>query len=122
MNPDYRLIILAGPSGSGKTTIARHLLNIFPLLCFSISATTRIRRDTEENLKDYYFLTNDEFHEKILGDAFIEYEEVYAGIFYGTLRAELERIWKLAKQPVLDIDVYGALNIKKKFGGKALTV
>lgn len=122
MSAEHKLIIFAGPSGSGKTTIAHHLLRTIPKLSFSISATTRLMRPFEENGKDYHFLTNDEFKQRLENNEFIEYEEVYKGVFYGTLKSEIQRIWTAGGVPVLDIDVYGALNIKKNFATKALTV
>lgn len=122
MSHSKKLIILAGPSGSGKTTVAHHLLNTNTNLSFSISATTRTMRVSEENEKDYYFLTNDEFRQRLANDEFVEHEEVYNGIFYGTLKSELERIWSLHKTPILDIDVYGAINIKKNYAPQAITI
>jgi guanylate kinase len=120
--PRQKMIILCGPSGSGKTTLAQHLLAKLPDLSFSISATTRPKRDGEIHGKDYYFLTTDEFKDKLAENEFIEYEEVYSGIFYGTLKTELHRIWDEKKVPVLDIDVIGAMNIKKNFAPTALAV
>src|SRR5437867_5287844 len=90
---ERKLIILCGPSGSGKTTLARHLLGKMPELSFSISATTRPRRGTEQDGRDYHFLTEEEFRRRMDEDAFLEYEEVYKGVFYGTLKSELDRIW-----------------------------
>jgi len=107
-----KIIIFAGPSGTGKTTIARFILGNFSNLSFSVSATTRPPRHGEVNGKDYYFLSPEEFTKRIeLGD-FIEYEEVYAGLYYGTMKQEISRIWAEGKIPVLDVDVNGALNIK----------
>jgi guanylate kinase len=120
--PRQKMIILCGPSGSGKTTLAQHILAKLPNLSFSISATTRPRRDGEIHGKDYYFLSTDEFKNKLAENEFIEYEEVYSGIFYGTLKTELHRIWDEKKVPVLDIDVIGAMNIKKNFAPTALAV
>jgi guanylate kinase len=118
-----KAIIFSAPSGSGKTTIVRHLLNSNNDLGFSISASTRDRRGrTEENGKDYYFLTPHEFKEKIDTDEFIEWEEVYEGNFYGTLKSEIERIWQSGKNVVFDVDVKGGLNLKKYFGDKALAI
>ncbi len=117
-----KLIILCGPSGSGKTTIASHLMRSFPQLAFSVSATTRSQRNTEKHEKDYHFLTLEDFKEKINQDAFVEYEEVYPGIYYGTLKSELEKIWQENKIPILDIDVVGATNIKKNYSPDSLTV
>lgn len=116
-------LIFSAPSGSGKTTIVKHLLETNADLGFSISASTRDRRGrTEENGKDYYFLSPDDFKEKIDADAFIEWEEVYAGNFYGTLKSEIERIWSEGKNVIFDVDVKGGLNLKKYFGDKALSI
>lgn len=117
-----KLIILCGPSGSGKTTVAQHLLHIFPQLSFSISATTRQQRGGENHQKDYYFLSIEEFTTRIANDEFVEFEEVYQGAFYGTLKSELNRIWELGKIPLLDIDVIGALNIKEHYAPDALGI
>jgi guanylate kinase len=118
-----KAIIFCAPSGSGKTTIVRHLLNTNPDLGFSISASTRDKRGrTEQNGKDYYFLKPDDFKNKIINDEFIEWEEVYEGNFYGTLKSEIERIWKEGKNVIFDVDVKGGLNLKKYFGDKALAV
>ncbi|MGZ5244509.1 MAG: guanylate kinase [Bacteroidia bacterium] len=120
--PRQKMIILCGPSGSGKTTLAQHLLTNMPDLSFSISATTRPKREGEIHGKDYYFLSQDEFKDKLQENEFIEFEEVYSGIFYGTLKTELQRIWNEKRIPVLDIDVIGALNIKKNFAPSALAI
>lgn len=118
-----KAIIFSAPSGSGKTTIVRHLLQNNPDLGFSISASTRDKRGrTEEDGKDYYFLTPHEFKKKIDNNEFIEWEEVYEGNFYGTLKSEIERIWKEGKNIIFDVDVKGGLNLKKYFGDKALAV
>lgn len=117
-----KIIVLCGPSGSGKTTLARHVIKEMPGLAFSISATTREKRPGEKDGVDYHFISVDEFHEKKGKDEFIEYEEVYPGVYYGTLRSELERLWSEGRTPVLDIDVEGALNIKKKYGDAVLTL
>jgi guanylate kinase len=118
-----KALIFSAPSGSGKTTIVRHLLQNNPDLGFSISASTRDRRGrAEEHGKDYYFLSPAEFKKKIDDDEFIEWEEVYAGNFYGTLKSEIERVWKLGKNVVFDVDVKGGIALKKYFGNKALAV
>lgn len=118
-----KAIIFSAPSGSGKTTIVKHLLEKNPDLGFSISASTRDKRGrTEAHGKDYYFLTPEEFKKKIDNDDFIEWEEVYEGNFYGTLKSEIERIWRQGKNVIFDVDVKGGLNLKKYFGDKALAV
>jgi len=118
-----KALIFSAPSGSGKTTIVRHLLANNHDLGFSISASTRDKRGrTESHGKDYYFLTPDEFKKKIDEDAFIEWEEVYEGNFYGTLKSEIERIWDEGKDVIFDVDVKGGLNLKKYFGDRALGV
>jgi guanylate kinase len=118
-----KALIFSAPSGSGKTTIVRHLLKMNPDLGFSISASTRDRRGrTEAHGKDYYFLTPEDFKKKIDDDAFIEWEEVYAGNFYGTLKSEIERIWKEGKNVIFDVDVKGGINLKKYFGDKGLAI
>ena len=118
-----RAIIFSAPSGSGKTTIVKHLLQHNPDLGFSISASTRDRRGrTEQNGKDYYFLSPRDFKNKIDNDEFVEWEEVYEGNFYGTLKSEIDRIWQQGKNVIFDVDVKGGLNLKKYFGGKALAV
>ncbi len=118
-----KLIIFSAPSGSGKTTLVHHLLNCPELqLDFSISATSRAKRDHEIDGKDYYFLPLSTFKRKIKEKAFLEYEEVYEDIFYGTLKSEIERIWKLGKHVIFDIDVMGGLNIKKQFPEQTLAV
>ena len=118
-----KVIIFSAPSGSGKTTIVKHLLEYEPLLGFSISACTRDKRGREEeNGKDYYFLSPDEFREKINQNAFIEWEEVYAGNFYGTLKEEIDRIWAQGRHVIFDVDVKGGINLKNYFGDKALSI
>ena len=118
-----KLIVFSAPSGSGKTTIVKYLLEQKELhLDFSISATSREKRGDEIDGKDYYFLSADEFQAKISADEFVEYEEVYKDNYYGTLKAELERIWALGKHVIFDIDVIGGLNIKKQFPKKTLAV
>jgi guanylate kinase len=118
-----KAIIFSAPSGSGKTTIVKHLISKNPKLGFSISACTRDKRGrSEENGKDYYFLTPEDFKNKIDQNAFIEWEEVYEGNFYGTLKEEIQRIWDEGRHVIFDVDVKGGLNLKKYFGDKALAV
>ncbi len=118
-----KALIFSAPSGSGKTTIVKHLLENNEDLGFSISASTRDRRGrTEKDGKDYHFLSPEEFKEKIDKDEFIEWEEVYAGNFYGTLKTEIERIWQAGKNVIFDVDVKGGINLKKYFGDKALAI
>ncbi|GIV36576.1 MAG: guanylate kinase [Cyclobacteriaceae bacterium] len=118
-----KALIFSAPSGSGKTTIVRHLLKNNPDLGFSISASTRDKRGrNEQHGVDYYFLTPEEFKKKIDNDEFIEWEEVYEGNYYGTLKSEVERLWKEGKNVIFDVDVKGGLNLKKYFGDKALAV
>lgn len=117
-----KVIIFSAPSGAGKSTIVNHLLELFPELEFSISATSRAPRGSEMHGKEYYFLSADEFRKLIAEDSFVEYEEVYAGSFYGTLKSEVERIWQKGNTIIFDIDVQGGVNLKRFFGEKALSV
>lgn len=118
-----KALIFCAPSGSGKTTIVKHLLKANPELGFSISASTRDKRGrNEQNGKDYYFLTPADFKKKIDTEEFIEWEEVYEGNFYGTLKSEIERIWKEGKNVIFDVDVKGGLNLKKYFGDRGLAI
>lgn len=118
-----KLIIFSAPSGSGKTTIVHHLMKVFAdHLEFSISATSRPRRGVEENGKDYYYLSLDDFKKKIKNEEFLEWEEVYAGTYYGTLKSEAEKIWKKNKAVIFDIDVEGGLNLKHQFKDRALAI
>lgn len=118
-----KLIVFSAPSGSGKTTIVRHLLGIEDLnLEFSISATSRKKRGTEVDGKDYYFLSAKAFISKIKSEEFLEWEEVYRDNFYGTLKTEVERIWALGKNVIFDIDVSGGLRIKRKFPEQTLAI
>lgn len=118
-----KLIIFSAPSGSGKTTVVQHLLKeMGDELAFSISATTRKKRPSETEGKDYYFLEESDFRQKLVADEFLEYEEVYKGLLYGTLFSEVKRVWAQGKTIVFDVDVQGGLNIKKQFGDKALAV
>lgn len=117
-----KIIIFSAPSGAGKSTLIGHLLERFPQLEFSISATSRAPRGSEVNGKEYYFLSNEEFKNKVAAGEFVEWEEVYAGTCYGTLRSELERIWNKGHVIVFDVDVKGGVNLKKIFGDDALSI
>lgn len=117
-----KLIIFSAPSGAGKTTIVRHLLGQNLNLEFSVSATSRQKRHTETDGKDYYFLSPEEFRKKIENDEFLEWEEVYSGTFYGTLKSEVERIRANGQHVIFDLDVVGGSNIKKLYGDEALAV
>ncbi|MGX5819940.1 guanylate kinase [Chitinophaga lutea] len=118
----HKIIIITAPSGAGKTTIVRKLLAAMPQLAFSVSAATREARNGEQHGRDYYFMSPDEFQQKIDENAFAEYEMVYAGKYYGTLKSELQRIWDNDQYPMVDIDVKGALSIKEKYHQEALTI
>ena len=122
MSDKDKLIIFSAPSGAGKTTIVRHILKKIPELEFSISVCTRQRRPNEVDGKDYYFISAEEFRHKIKRHEFAEWEEVYPGQFYGTLKSEVERIWNLGKQVIFDVDVQGGLYLKQQFGRKAFAV
>ncbi len=117
-----KLLIFAAPSGSGKTTIVRHLLARYPQLAFSVSAATRPQRAHEQDGVDYYFISKEAFQRHIQHGDFAEWEEVYADNFYGTLRSEIERIWADGKVVIFDIDVQGAMRLKRKYGEQALTI
>ena len=117
-----KLIVFSAPSGSGKTTLVRYLLAQDIPFGFSISATSRLPRGAEQDGVDYYFLTKAAFREKIAQNAFLEYEEVYSGNFYGTLRTEVERLWASAKHVLFDIEVVGGLNIKQQFPEECLAL
>ena len=118
-----KIIIFSAPSGAGKTTIVKHLLNVNPKLAFSISACTRDKRGRNETHgKDYYFITPEDFRKKIDNDEFVEWEEVYEGAFYGTLKSEIERIWASGRHAILDVDVKGGLSIKNFYKDRALAV
>lgn len=120
---EKKLIIFSAPSGSGKTTIVKHLLSKYDSLGFSISACTRDRRGRhEQDGKDYYFLTPDIFKQKIDNQEFVEWEEVYAGAYYGTLKSEIERIWESGKHVIFDVDVKGGLALKEYYGDRALAI
>ena len=122
MSSSSKLIIITAPSGSGKSTIVQHLLSHFPQLCFSISACTRKPRIGERDGVNYYFISIEDFTRKISQHEFAEFEMVYEGKYYGTLKAELERIWNHQQTPLIDIDVQGALRLKKHYGQQALTL
>ncbi len=117
-----KVVIFSAPSGAGKSTIVGHLLKVFPQLEFSISASSRAPRGTEVHGKEYYFYSADEFRLMIAQGQLVEYEEVYQGSFYGTLKSEVERIWAKGHVIVFDIDVRGGVNMKRIFGDKALSV
>ena len=117
-----KLIIFSAPSGAGKTTIVKHLLQKFHNLNFSISATTRERRGDEQHEKDYYFISKEAFLHKVAHQEFVEFEEVYNGTFYGTLRSEIQRIWDEGKHVIFDIDVEGGLRLKRKYEDDALAI
>ena len=117
-----KVIIFSAPSGAGKSTVVNHLLGLHPELEFSISATSRAPRGQEQHGVEYYFFTADEFRSMIAEDKFVEYEEVYAGSFYGTLRSEVERIWAKGHVIIFDIDVQGGVNLKRIFGEQAFSV
>lgn len=119
---ENKLIIFSAPSGSGKTTIVHQLMEKYPWLEFSVSATSRAPRGAEQNGKDYHFLSADEFEAAISEDKFVEWEEVYAGTKYGTLRSELERIWAKGNTILFDVDVKGGLRLKSIFGDRALAI
>jgi len=121
-NPQGKAIIVSAPSGSGKTTLVRHLTSSNPELGFSISATTRSPRYSEVNGVDYFFLTSDEFQNKIRSGDFVEWEEVYHNAFYGTMQSEIERIWAEGKHVIFDVDVQGGMNLKKYFGDDGLAI
>jgi len=117
-----KAIIVSAPSGAGKTTLVRHLLAAFPRLEFSVSATSRPKRENETEGKDYYFLTAEQFREKVKSDEFVEWQEVYPGSCYGTLKRELQRIWDKDAVPLFDVDVFGGMNLKKYFGDSGLSL
>lgn len=124
INPNYqhKLILFCGPSGSGKTTIVHHLLQKFPMMRFSVSATTRPKREMETDGVDYHFLSPEEFRNKIANNEFLEWEEVYKDRYYGTLKSEVDRILNEGHIALFDIDVVGGLNIRKNYGRQLLDV
>lgn len=122
MAKEGKLIIFSAPSGSGKTTIVRRLLAVFPQFEFSVSATSRKPRGTERDGVDYFFLTQEEFARRVKAGDFVEWEEVYGGTCYGTLRSEMERIWAKGNVIVFDVDVMGGINLKRIFGANACSI
>ena len=122
MTASNRLIVFSAPSGAGKTTLVKYILSKFNEIEFSISATSRKPRGNEKNGVDYYFLSDLEFKKRINNKEFVEYEEVYGGIFYGTLKSELKRIWEKNKIVIFDIDVVGGVNIKEMFHKETLSI
>ena len=118
----HKIILITAPSGSGKTSIVKHLMKKFPSLAFSVSATTRKPRDDEKDGRDYYFISENDFKEKIHNKEFLEWEMVYEGKYYGTLKSEIERIWSEKKIPVLDIDVQGAIHVQQQYPVNTISV
>lgn len=117
-----KILIITAPSGAGKTSVTTHLLQLFPRLEFSVSAATRQARENEVNGRDYYFMSLEEFQQKIQANEFIEWEMVYEGKYYGTLKSEMSRIWNEGKTPILDIDVKGAIHVQQLFPGQTLSI
>jgi guanylate kinase len=122
MASENKLIIITAPSGAGKTSITHYLLRTFPQLSFSISAATRQPREDEKDKVDYYFISQEEFQQKIQHNEFVEWEMVYEGKYYGTLKSELRRIWNMKKVPLLDIDIKGAIHVQKQFPERCLSI
>ena len=123
MKKEYqKMIVITAPSGAGKTSITRHLMKVFPQLAFSISAATRQSRADERDRVDYYFISVEEFQKKILNEEFVEWEMVYEGKYYGTLKSELRRMWSKEQIPVLDIDVQGAIHVQKEYPVNSLFI
>ncbi len=122
MQTHQKILIITAPSGAGKTSITRYLMNLLPVLEFSVSATTRQPRNSEKDGVDYYFIGVEEFKQKIQQKEFAEWEMVYEGKYYGTLKSELKRIWSLQKVPVLDIDVKGAIHVQKQYPENTLSI
>lgn len=120
--PKGKALIISAPSGSGKSTIVHHILDKYPDMEFSVSATSRKPRGEEKDGVDYYFLSEEEFRARIAENGFVEHEEVYPGRFYGTLKSEIKRIWDAGHVVIFDVDVKGGVNLKKYFGRDALSV
>lgn len=118
----HKIILITAPSGSGKTSIVKYLMEKFPTLAFSVSATTRPPRENEKDGRDYYFLSEDDFKEKMKNKDFLEWEMVYEGKYYGTLKSEMSRIWNEGKVPVLDIDVQGAIHVQEQYPVNTMTL
>lgn len=118
----HKILIVTAPSGSGKTSISKHLMKCYPQLAFSVSAATRNPREKEKDGVDYHFISTENFKEKITNKEFAEWEMVYQGKYYGTLKTELERIWKNGQVPVLDIDVKGAIHIQQQYPINTLSI
>lgn len=121
-DPGNKILIITAPSGAGKTSITRHLLQQIPQLAFSVSAATRHARGNERNGVDYYFMSVEDFQQKIRDQQFVEWEMVYEGKYYGTLKSELDRIWSNHQVPVLDIDVKGAIHVQQQYPNSTLSV
>jgi guanylate kinase len=122
MASENKIIIITAPSGAGKTSITHYLLKTIPQLSFSISAATRQPRGYEKDKADYYFISEEEFQQKIQHDEFVEWEMVYEGAYYGTLKSELKRIWDMGKIPLLDIDVKGAIHVQQQYPKTSLSI
>lgn len=122
MNQKNKIVIITAPSGAGKTSITHYLLNKFSTLAFSISAATRKPRGDEKNGIDYHFIPLEDFQQKIENDEFVEWEMVYEGKYYGTLKSELQKIWDAGKIPILDIDVKGAIHVQQQFKKSTLSI
>jgi guanylate kinase len=121
-HPQHKILIITAPSGAGKTSITHHLMQRFPQLAFSVSAATRKARGTEKDGVDYHFISEEDFKQKIQHNEFVEWEMVYEGKYYGTLKSELQRIWDDNKIPVLDIDVKGAIHVQQQYPETSLSL